>query len=107
MDPHGNGVVSKTNDVFATISPVFETHGISPTFTLLPKLLFSLQTELSEKQQKERRNMNQDKLDCVMECIIEKMKRQCENQTNNGEEILNLAKALTEVVSARASLPVS
>lgn len=40
MDPHGNGVVSKTNDVFATISPVFETHGISPTFTLLPKLLF-------------------------------------------------------------------
>lgn len=51
--------------------------------------------------------MNQGKLDCVMECIIEKMKRQCENQTNNGEEILNLAKALTEVVSARASLPVS
>ena len=54
MDPHGNGVVSKTNDVFATISPVFETHGISPTFTLLPKLLFSIITELSEKQQKER-----------------------------------------------------
>lgn len=49
MDPHGNGVVSKTNDVFDVISPVFETHGISPTFTLLPKLLFGVKIKVAHK----------------------------------------------------------
>jgi hypothetical protein len=50
--------------------------------------------------------MNKEKLDQAIECLMDKIEKECKKEINNCESIFTLSKALTELTSARASLPV-
>lgn len=51
--------------------------------------------------------MNINKFDKVIESLIDKIEKECKKETNNSESIFTLSRALTELTSARASLPIN